>query len=250
MLATRIIPCLDIADARVVKGVRFQMLQSLGDPIERAQFYEEQGADEIMLLDVNASYKNRDLMFELISRVAKRIFIPLCVGGGIRDIEDMRMALMSGADKVAICTGAIMNPGLITEGAKRFGSQCIVLSIDAKRYKDTWHCYTYGGRRDTGLDVLEWARLSEELGAGEILLNSIDRDGTGEGYDLELTKMVSEEVSIPIIASGGAGNLEHLYDAIIRGRADAVLLASLVHYDEYQIGEIKDYLRTRGIRVR
>lgn len=250
MLATRIIPCLDIADARVVKGVRFQMLQSLGDPIERAQFYEEQGADEIMLLDVNASYKNRDLMFELISRVAKRIFIPLCVGGGIRDIEDMRMALMSGADKVAICTGAIMNPGLITEGAKRFGSQCIVLSIDAKRYKDTWHCYTYGGRRDTGLDVLEWARLSEELGAGEILLNSIDRDGTGQGYDLELTKMVSEEVSIPIIASGGAGNLEHLYDAIIRGRADAVLLASLVHYDEYQIGEIKDYLRTRGIRVR
>jgi imidazole glycerol-phosphate synthase subunit HisF len=250
MLATRIIPCLDVDNGRVVKGIKFKELKDAGDPVELGALYNQQGADELTFLDIGASYKSREIMIDVVERVSREVFIPFTVGGGIREVSDMRAILKAGADKVAVCSAAIKNPLLLTEGAKIFGSQCIVLSIDAKRYKDTWHAYLNGGRIDSGVDALEWAKKGEELGAGEILLNSMDRDGTREGYDLELNKTVSETVNIPVIASGGAGTIEQMFDAIHTGKADAVLLASLLHYGELTIKEIKDYLINKGVCVR
>lgn len=250
MLTVRIIPCLDVEEGRVVKGIRFKGLKDAGDPVSLASSYNDQGADEIVFLDIGASYRSRKTMVEVVERVSRRVFVPLTVGGGIRTVEDMRLLLQSGADKVAVCSAALKTPGLISEGAGVFGSQCIVLSIDAKRCGNVWTAYSHGGRLDTGMDVLEWARQGQDLGAGEILLNSIDADGTRHGYDLELLRKVSEDLTIPVIASGGAGNMEHIYDAIVRGKADAALLASLFHYKEYTVGDIKNYLRKKGVRVR
>jgi cyclase len=250
MLATRIIPCLDIDDGRVVKGVEFKGLRDAGDPVERASVYNAMGADELVFLDVGASPKSRQILIDVVEDVSRQVFIPLTVGGGLRSIEDMRMVLHGGADKVAICTAAIAQPELIAAGARAFGSQCIVVSIDAKRHETAWHAYTHGGRQDSGLDVLEWARYAVALGAGEILLNSIDMDGTRHGYDLKLTSMIATEVSVPIIASGGAGTLDHMVEAIHQGKADAVLLASLLHYEEYTIADIKKYLEKKGVCVR
>lgn len=250
MLAKRIIPCLDVEDGRVVKGVKFKNLRDAGDPVELAALYNEQGADELTFLDIGASYRSREIMIEVVEQVSSQVFIPLTVGGGIREVADMRRILNAGADKVAICTAAIKNPRLISEGAENFGSQCIVLSIDAKRKGNSWSAYINGGRVDAGIDALEWAKEGERLGAGEILLNSIDMDGTRQGYDLELTRAVSELVGIPVIASGGAGTLEQMYDAITIGKADAVLLASLLHYGEFTISGIKNYLKERGVTVR
>lgn len=250
MLATRIIPCLDVDDGAVVKGVRFQQLRIAGDPVELAVRYNEQGADELTFLDIGASPKSRDILIEMVKSVSEQVFIPLTVGGGVRSVEDMRVIMNAGADKVALCTSAIQNPSLISEGARSFGSQCIVLSIDAKKHMKTWHAFTHGGRYDSGLDAVAWARQGAELGAGEILLNSMDRDGTKKGYDNELTRTISTSVSIPVIASGGAGTLEQMVDAVHVGKADALLLASLLHYGEYTIEEIKKYLANREVRVR
>jgi cyclase len=250
MLATRIIPCLDVDYGRVVKGIKFKDLDNVGDPIDLAKSYNKQGADELTFLDIGASYKSRDILIEVVEKVSEEVFIPLTVGGGLRSVEDMRKVLNGGADKVAICTSAIQNPSLVTEGAKIFGSQCIVLSIDAKRNGDSWHAYTHGGRNDSGLNAIEWAKEGEKLGAGEILLNSIDKDGTKEGYDLELTRKISESVGIPVIASGGAGNPDQMVDAVKKGKADAVLLASLLHYGKYTIKDIKEHLKKKGICVR
>jgi cyclase len=250
MLATRIIPCLDIDDGKVVKGIKFKGIQEAGDPFELAKFYNDQGADEIIFLDIGASYKSRDILMNVLEKVSRNVFIPLTVGGGIRKTEDMRKVLHAGADKIAMCTSAIENPNLISDGAKIFGSQCIVISIDAKREGNNWHAYTHGGRKDSGLDVIEWAKKCENLGAGEILLNSIDMDGTKSGYDLELTKTISETVHIPVIASGGAGNLEQIYDAILFGKADAVLIASLLHFGEYTVHDIKQFLQDKEVIVR
>lgn len=249
-MAVRIIPCLDVEAGQVVKGIRFRNIKGVGDPVELARFYNDQGADEITFLDIGASYQSREIMIEVVERVSREVFIPLTVGGGIRSVEDMRGILNAGADKVAICTAAIENPSLIAEGARAFGSQCIVLSIDAKRRGDRWYAFTHGGRYETELDVIEWAQRGEELGAGEILLNSIDMDGTKEGYDLQLTRKVSESVGVPVIASGGAGTLQQILEAVVVGQADAVLLASLLHYGEYTITEIKAYLQKNGVRVR
>ncbi len=250
MLATRIIPCLDVDFGKVVKGIKFKDLDNVGDPVEMAKVYNEQGADELTFLDIGASYKSRKILIEVVEKVSEKVFIPLTVGGGLRSSEDMRNALTSGADKVAICTSAIENPSLITEGAEIFGSQCIVLSIDAKRHNGSWYAYTHGGRNNSGIDAIAWAKEGEELGAGEILLNSIDKDGTKEGYDLELTRKISESVNIPVIASGGAGNLQQMVEAVKCGKADAVLLASLLHYGEYTIKDIKKYLKNKEICVR
>ena len=250
MLAKRIIPCLDVDDGRVVKGIKFKEIRDAGDPVELARFYNEQGADELVFLDIGASYKSRETLIDVVRQVSNEVFIPLTVGGGIRSTEDMRNLLLAGADKVAMCTSAIKHPNLMSEGAEIFGSQCIVLSIDAKKTGDTWHAYTHGGRNDSGLDAIEWAKKGEELGCGEILLNSIDMDGTQQGYDLELNALVSEQAGIPVIASGGAGNIQHMVDAITMGKADAVLLASLVHFGDYTIPEIKDYMRDKGVVVR
>jgi cyclase len=250
MLATRIIPCLDVEDGRVVKGIKFKNLKDAGDPVELAALYNQQGADELIFLDIGASYRSREIMLEVVEKVSSQVFIPLTVGGGIRELADMRRILNAGADKVAICTAAIKNPALISEGAEKFGSQCIVLSIDAKRSENSWTAYINGSRVDSGIDALQWATAGEKLGAGEILLNSIDMDGTRQGYDLELTRTVSELVSIPVIASGGAGTLEQMYEAIMVGKADAVLLASLLHYGEFTISSIKNYLKDRGVKVR
>ncbi len=250
MLAIRIIPCLDVEDGRVVKGIKFTNIRDAGDPVELARLYNGQGADELTFLDIAASYKSRDIIIEVVERVSREVFIPFTVGGGIRSIEDMRKILNAGADKVAICTAAIRNPALVSDAAKIFGSQCIVLSIDAKRVGNSWHAFINGGREDCGLDVIKWAKEVERLGAGEILLNSIDMDGTKEGYDLELTRRISELVNIPVIASGGAGNLKQLLDAIVIGKAQAVLLASLLHYGEYTIKDIKEYLREKEVFVR
>ncbi len=250
MLTTRIIPCLDVEDGQVVKGVRFEALRRAGDPVELAKLYNEQGADEIVFLDIGASYRSRRTMLEVVERVSDCVFVPLTVGGGIRNIQEMRDALNAGADKVAICTAALETPELINEGAARFGSQCIVLSIDAKRVGDRWHAFAKGGRLDTGVDAVDWAREAERRGAGEILLNSIDRDGTGTGYDLELTRRVADSVSIPVIASGGAGTLDQLYQAVVDGHADAVLLASLLHYQAYTVADIKRYLKQKGLHIR
>jgi len=250
MLAVRIIPCLDVEDGRVVKGIRFKELRDAGDPVELAALYNAQSADEIVFLDIGASYRSRDIMIDVVERVSREVFIPLTVGGGIRSIDDMRRILNAGADKVALCTAAVRDPSLLSRGAEVFGSQCIVLSVDAKRTGDSWHAYTSGGRDPSGLDAVAWAVEGERLGAGEILLNSIDMDGTRQGYDLELTRTVSESVGIPVIASGGAGTMDQILDAVRRGRAEAVLLASLFHYREVTIGEIKDYLRNEGVCVR
>jgi len=250
MLTTRIIPCLDVEDGQVVKGVKFEALRRAGDPVQLAKLYNEQGADEIVFLDIGASYRSRRTMLHVVERVSDCVFVPLTVGGGIRTIQDMRDVLNAGADKVAVCTAALDNRELIDEGAARFGSQCIVLSIDAKRVGDRWHAFAKGGRVDTGVDAVEWAQEAERRGAGEILLNSIDRDGTRAGYDLELTRLVADSVSIPVIASGGAGSLHQLYEAVVVGYADALLLASLLHYQEFTVAEIKRYLKERGLHIR
>jgi imidazole glycerol-phosphate synthase subunit HisF len=250
MLAKRVIPCLDVKDGRVVKGVRFVALRDAGDPVEAALAYDGQGADELVFLDIAASHENRQIMLDVVSRTAEGIYIPLTVGGGIRSVEDVRMLLRAGADKVSLNTAALDNPRLIREAAERFGSQCIVIAIDARREDGRFGVYTHGGRRPAGRDAVAWAREVEAFGAGEILLTSMDRDGTLDGYDLELTRAISEQVSVPVIASGGAGTLEHLWEGLAVGRADAVLAASIFHFGTYSIGEAKTYLRSRGVEVR
>lgn len=251
MLAKRIIPCLDVKNGRVVKGTSFVNLRDAGDPVAHARWYAEQGADELTFLDITASVEARGTLLEMVERVADTIFIPFTVGGGVRDVNDFRALLRAGADKVSINTAAVNNPALIAECAERFGSQCVVVAIDAKRVADTrWEVYTHGGRTPTGVDAVAWAREAERRGAGEILLTSIDRDGTQSGYDLELTRAIVEAVNLPVIASGGAGELAHFYDALAIGRADAVLAASLFHDRVLSIAQVKEYLCARGIHVR
>ena len=251
MITKRIIPCLDVNKGRVVKGVSFINLRDAGDPVELAAYYDREGADEIVFLDITASHEKRKTVIELASKTAEKVFIPYTIGGGINKIEDMREILKKGADKISINTSAVENPDLIKKGAAIFGNQCIVVAIDAKRKdSNSWEVYVHGGRTPTGLDVLEWSREAERLGAGEILLTSMDKDGRKDGYDIELTKAVTSNVNIPVIASGGAGRLEHLRDAILLGGADAVLVASIFHYGEYTIRQAKEYLRSEGIKVR
>ena len=255
MLAKRIIPCLDVDRGRVVKGMQFLSLVDAGDPVEQAKKYDEQGADELVFLDITASSDTRSIVADLVRKVADQVFIPFTVGGGLNSIEDVRAMLRAGADKVSINTAAIVRPALITEGAEVFGSQCIMVAIDARRRDRNdaskgWEVFTHGGRRTTGLDAVDWAQMAERLGAGEILLTSMDRDGMRDGYDIELTKAISSAVRIPVIASGGAGRLEHFYDAFTSGEASAVLAASLFHFGELKIGELKGYLRERGVVVR
>lgn len=250
MLAKRIIPCLDVKGGRVVKGTRFLDLTDAGDPVEVAARYDREGADEVVFLDITASHENRGIIMDVVARTAEGVFMPLTVGGGIRSVQDVRALLQAGADKVSINTSAVENADLVREAALRFGSQCIVVAIDAKRSNGGWEVYTHGGRRPTGLDAVEWAARADELGAGEILLTSMDRDGTKDGYDLALTAAVAEAVAIPVIASGGAGTLEHLYEGLAEGKADAVLAASIFHFGTYSIGEARDYLRERGVAVR
>lgn len=252
MHTKRIIPCLDVKDKRVVKGINFVNLRDAGDPAEVAAAYDKAGADEVVLLDITASSDQRDTQLEWVREVASKVFIPFTVGGGIRTVEDFKAILREGADKISINSAAIMNPGLISDAADKFGSQCVVVAIDAKRRPDGsgWNIYKNGGRVDMGMDALEWALRVEKLGAGEILLTSMDADGTREGYDIPLTKAVAEAVGIPVIASGGAGKLEHFYDVLTQAEAEAVLAASLFHYKELEIREVKEYLRDRGVSVR
>ncbi len=252
MHTKRIIPCLDVNNGRVVKGTNFVNLRDAGDPVEVGREYDKSGADELVFLDITASSDARSIKTELVRRVAETVFIPFTVGGGIRSVEDFKMILREGADKVAVNSAAIMNPTLISEAAEKFGSQCVVVAIDAKRRSggSGWNIYKNGGRIDMGLDAVEWAMKAEKLGAGEILLTSMDCDGTKAGYDIELTKMVAENVSIPVIASGGAGTMQHFYDALEEGKAEAVLAASLFHYKEMEIKDLKQYLRDKGISVR
>jgi cyclase len=262
MLAKRIIPCLDVDKGRVVKGIRFVELVDAGDPVEQARRYDREGADELVFLDITASSDSRAIVGEMVRKVADNVFIPFTVGGGIRSTEDIRWILASGADKISLNTAAIENPALIGEGARAFGSQAIVIAIDARRVPGgayplanesgslKWEVYTHGGRRPTGIDVLDWARRAEELGAGEVLLTSMDADGTRDGYDIELTRAVAEAVSIPVIASGGAGTLQHLYDALSEGKSSAVLAASIFHFGEFTIAQAKDFLRARGLPMR
>lgn len=280
MLAKRIIPCLDVRDGRVVKGVKFVNLKDAGDPVELALSYDEQGADELTFLDITASSDKREIIIEVVERTAECVFMPLTVGGGIRNLEDIRKLLKAGADKVSVNTAAVNNPELVKEAAEKFGSQCIVVAIDAKRIeargkrkeergkkaeerglrsgdrrrktevRKKWEVYIHGGRVPTGIDVLEWAKKMEDFGAGEFMLTSMDRDGTKDGYDLELTRTISDLVSIPVIASGGVGTLKHLYDGLTGGNASAILAASIFHYGEYSIREVKEYLKERGINVR
>ena len=250
MLAKRVIPCLDVKDGRVVKGIRFVDLRDAGDPVAAALAYDAQGADELVFLDITASHENRNIMLDVVRRTAEGIYIPLTVGGGIRGLDDVRTLLRAGADKVSLNTAALANPRLVREAAERFGSQCIVVAIDARREHGRFGVYTHGGRRPAGRDAVAWAHEAEQLGAGEILLTSMDRDGTGAGYDLELTRAISESVSVPVIASGGAGSLDHLYEGLALGRADAVLAASIFHFGTYSIGEAKAYLRSHGVLVR
>lgn len=285
MLAKRIIPCLDVRDGRVVKGVNFVNIRDAGDPVENAIYYDEQGADELVFLDITASHEKRKIILDVVEKTAADVFMPLTVGGGIRTMDDIRDLLNAGCDKVSINTTAIRDPEFIRRAAQRFGSQCIVVAIDAKRVHDSrfeidakrdvpdwlkdskelqyllipeegkregklWEIFTHGGRRPRGIDAVKWARFMEELGAGEILLTSMDRDGTKDGYDIELTRAVAEAVGIPVIASGGAGNLEHLYEALTEGKADAALAASIFHYREYTIEEAKRFLKERGVEVR
>ena len=254
MLTKRIIPCLDVKDGRVVKGKSFVELRDAGDPVDLADFYYKEGADELVFLDIMATPEGRDTMGNVVERISEQVFMPLTVGGGLRTISDMRRMLLVGADKVSINTAAVLNPGLIREGADKFGSQCIVVAIDAKRVNGGnhpgWEVYTHSGRKPTGIDALDWARKAVELGAGEVLLTSIDADGHRAGYDTELTRAISEAVRVPVIASGGAGTPEDLYQALVRGKADAVLAASIFHYGTYSIGDIKEYLAKRGIPIR
>ncbi|MCI5954156.1 MAG: imidazole glycerol phosphate synthase subunit HisF [Lachnospiraceae bacterium] len=252
MHTKRVIPCLDVKDGRVVKGVKFLNLKDAGDPAEVSAAYDKEGADEVVFLDINASADSRATQLEWVRQVASKVFIPFTVGGGIRTVEDFKAILREGADKIAINSAAIMNPQLISDGADKFGSQCVVVAIDAKRRENGsgWSVYKNGGRVDMGLDAVEWAVKAEKLGAGEILLTSMDADGTKTGYDLELTRAVAESVSIPVIASGGAGKPEHFYEALADAKAEAVLAASLFHYKELEIRQVKEYLRERGISVR
>lgn len=252
MLAKRIIPCLDVRDGRVVKGVNFLQLRDAGDPVEQALVYDREGADELVFLDITASPERRDIMVDVVRRVADVVFIPLTVGGGIRTVEDMRAILMAGADKISINSAAVRNPSIITEGARRFGSQCIVVAIDGKRRPDGsgWDVYIDGGRVRTELEAVAWAQQAERLGAGEILLTSMDTDGTQDGYDIPLTRAVADAVSIPVVASGGAGRLEHFHEVLTAGGADAALAASLFHYRALSIGQVKRYLAERGVPVR
>jgi cyclase len=277
MLAKRIIPCLDVKDGRVVKGTNFIQLRDAGDPVENARAYDEQGADELTFLDITASHERRKILLDVVRRTAEEVFMPLTVGGGIRSLEDIRELLQAGADKVSLNTAAVQKPDLVREASEKFGSQCIVVAIDAKRRpaedglwalaeeitrggkedalpaggnRISWEVYIHGGRTPTGIDALEWARKVEEWGAGEILLTSMDRDGTREGYDIPLTRTFSDSLTIPMIASGGAGTMEHLLEALIQGRADAVLAASIFHFRQHTIEEVKDYLRGKGVWVR
>lgn len=252
MLTKRIIPCLDVHAGRVVKGVNFVNLRDAGDPVEVAAMYDKAGADELTFLDITASADARSIILDVVRRVAEQVFIPFTVGGGIRTVEDFREILKAGADKISVNSAALKRPELISEAAWRFGSQCVVVAIDAKRKADSsgWEVYLNGGRVNTGKDAVEWAMEAEKRGAGEILLTSMDCDGTKNGYDLELTRKVSENVKIPVIASGGAGTMEHFYDAIVQGKADAVLAASLFHYKEMEIRDLKQYLCSRGVEVR
>jgi imidazole glycerol-phosphate synthase subunit HisF len=252
MLAKRVIPCLDVDNGRVVKGIRFVSLTDAGDPVEQAKRYDAEGADELTFLDITASSDKRDIVTDLVRRVADEVFIPFTVGGGLRSVEDIRAILRAGADKVTLNTAAIENPRLISECAETFGSQCIVVAIDARRRASDsgWEVFTHGGRRAVGMDALEWTMRAEKLGAGEILLTSMDCDGTRDGYDIELTRAVSDAVRIPVIASGGAGRVEHFYEALVVGGASAVLAASLFHFGELSIGDVKTYLRSRGVEVR
>lgn len=258
MLTKRIIPCLDVKDGRVVKGVSFVNLRDAGDPVEVAKVYDRDGADELCFLDITASYEDRKTILDVVERTADQVFMPLTVGGGVRTLDDIRALLRAGSDKVSINTAAVERPEFVKEAASRFGVQCIVVAIDAKRAKTgeeagaslRWEVFTHGGRRSTGIDAVEWARRMERFGAGEILLTSMDRDGTQDGYDLELTAAVSAAVSVPVIASGGAGRLEHLYEGFVQGMADAVLAASIFHYRTHTIREAKAYLQARGIPMR
>ena len=268
MLAKRVIPCLDVTAGRVVKGVNFVALRDAGDPIEIAKRYDEQGADELTFLDITASSDGRDVILHVIEEVAAQVFIPLTVGGGVRKVEDVRRLLNAGADKVSINTSAVQNPDLVAEASGRYGSQCIVVAIDAKRANSApvgrntdnvgsagsvssgWEVFTHGGRKATGIDALAWARKMQEYGAGEILLTSMDRDGTREGFDLELTRLISDSVDIPVIASGGVGGLDHLARGILAGHADAVLAASIFHFGEFTVRQAKEYMAARGIEVR
>jgi cyclase len=256
MLAKRIIPCLDVTDGRVVKGVNFLALRDAGDPVEIARRYDEQGADELTFLDITASSDNRGLILHIIEEVASQVFIPLTVGGGVREVEDVRRLLNAGADKVSINTSAVLNPQLVADAADRYGSQCIVVAIDAKQVgldssgEPRWEVFTHGGRKETGIDAVEWARKMVALGAGELLVTSMDRDGTKIGFNLGLNKAISNAVDVPIIASGGVGNLQHLVDGVKIGGADAVLAASIFHYGEYTVREAKEYMREHGIEVR
>ena len=251
MLKTRLIPCLDVADGRVVKGVNFVNLIDAGDPVEAARAYDAAGADELCFLDIHATHENRGTMFDLVTRAAEQCFMPLTVGGGIRTVDDMKAMLRAGADKVSVNTAAILNPAIIDAGASTFGCQCIVVAIDARRNGDgTWRVFTHGGRQPTDLDAVAWARNVCARGAGEILLTSMDADGTKAGYDLELTRAVSDAVSIPVIASGGAGTLEHMAEVLSIGKADAVLAASIFHFGEHSISSVKSFLASRGIPVR
>jgi imidazole glycerol-phosphate synthase subunit HisF len=252
MLTKRIIPCLDVKDGRVVKGIQFVQLRDAGDPVELARFYDEQGADELVFLDISASHEGRKTMVEVVKAVASELAIPFTVGGGINSLEDMKRILRAGADKVSLNTAAVLNPSVITEGANFFGSQCIVVAIDAKFDEEwgTWRVFTHGGRTPTDKKVIEWAQEAMELGAGEILLTSMDSDGEKNGFDVELTKAVSEAVSIPVIASGGAGNANHFEEAFLKGKADAALAASIFHYKETSVHEVKSYLKEKGVIVR
>jgi cyclase len=254
-LAKRIIPCLDVTDGRVVKGVNFVALRDAGDPVEIARRYDEQGADELTFLDITASSDNRGLILHIIEEVAAQVFIPLTVGGGVRAVDDVRRLLNAGADKVGINTAAVTNPQLVADASSRFGSQCIVVAIDAKQVSVAgeplrWNVFTHGGRKDTGLDAVAWAKKMEQMGAGEILLTSMDRDGTKISFNLDLTRAVADAVGIPVIASGGVGNLDHLVDGVLKGHADAVLAASIFHYGEYSVEQAKRYMAQHGIEVR
>jgi len=251
MLAKRIIPCLDVNAGRVVKGVNFVSLRDAGDPVEVARRYDEQGADEVTFLDITASSDDRDIILHIVEACAEQVFIPLTVGGGVRKVEDVRRLLNAGADKVSMNTAAVNDPQLVADASAKVGSQCIVVAIDAKQTSPgKWQVFTHGGRKNVGLDAIEWAKRVEQLGAGEILLTSMDRDGTRNGFDLELTRRVAEAVGIPVIASGGVGNLQHLADGVQQGKADAVLAASIFHYGEYTVRQAKEYMRGRGIEVR
>ncbi len=251
MLKTRLIPCLDVDNGRVVKGINFVDLVDAGDPVEQARFYDEQGADELTFLDITASHENRDTIYDVVARTAEACFMPLTVGGGVRKVEDIRQLLLAGADKVAINTAAVFEPEFVREAAEKFGSQCIVVAVDAKGVApDKWEIFTHGGRKATGLDAVEWARRMADLGAGEILLTSMDRDGTKEGFNLGLTRAVADSVPVPVIASGGVGTLDHLVEGVIEGHASAVLAASIFHFGIYSIPQAKAYMNAHGVPMR